>query len=77
MDQLIFASLSHTYCWHEVGMLKVPAKGVHRNRQPPSDHSRVYQAMELRTDGFHRQESAGTEAAVSSSNGCCLFSTGS
>ena len=25
MDQIIFASLSHTHYWHEVGMLKVPA----------------------------------------------------
>ena len=25
MDQSIFASLSHTHCWYEVGMLKVPA----------------------------------------------------
>ena len=25
MDQLIFASLSHTHYWHEAGMLKVPA----------------------------------------------------
>ena len=25
MDQLIFASLSHTQYWYEVGMLKVPA----------------------------------------------------
>ena len=25
MDQLIFASLSHTHSWYEVGMLKVPA----------------------------------------------------
>ena len=25
MDQLICASLSHTHCWYEVGMLKVPA----------------------------------------------------
>ena len=24
MDQLIFASLSHTHCWYKVGMLKVP-----------------------------------------------------
>ena len=24
MDQLIFASLSHTHCWYEVGMLKDP-----------------------------------------------------
>ena len=28
MDQLIFASLSHTHYWYEVGMLKVPAVGV-------------------------------------------------
>ena len=27
MDQLIFASLSHTHYWYEVGMLKVPAVG--------------------------------------------------
>ena len=26
MDQLIFASLSHTHYWNEVGMLKVPSK---------------------------------------------------
>ena len=25
MDQLIFASISHTHYWYEVGMLKVPA----------------------------------------------------
>ena len=25
MDQLLCASLSHTHCWSEVGMLKVPA----------------------------------------------------
>ena len=24
MDQIIFASLSHTHYWYEVGMLKVP-----------------------------------------------------
>ena len=28
MDQLIFASLSHTHFWYEVGMLKVPAVDV-------------------------------------------------
>ena len=28
MDQLIFASLSHTHYWYEVGMLKVPAEAV-------------------------------------------------
>ena len=29
MDQLIFASLSHTHYWYEVGMLKVPAVILH------------------------------------------------
>ena len=29
MDQLIFASLSHTHYWYEVGMLKVPAMYVY------------------------------------------------
>ena len=29
MDQLIFAPLSHTHYWYEVGMLKVPAVYVH------------------------------------------------
>ena len=28
MDQLIFASLSHTHYWYEVGMLKVPVAPV-------------------------------------------------
>ena len=30
MDQLIFASLSHTHFWYEVGMLKVPASANNR-----------------------------------------------
>ena len=30
MDQLIFASLSHTHYWYEVGMLKVPAGGLEK-----------------------------------------------
>ena len=30
MDQLVFASLSHTHYWYEVGMLKVPSS-VSRN----------------------------------------------
>ena len=32
MDQLIFASLSHTHYWYEVGMLKVPAWGEIQTR---------------------------------------------
>ena len=34
MDQLIFASLSHTHYWYEVGMLKVPA--LYNNSSPYS-----------------------------------------
>ena len=35
MDQLIFASLSHTHYWYEVGMLKVPAvvPNLHRDKK--------------------------------------------
>ena len=41
MDQLLFASLSHTHYWYEVGMLKVPAvtipliamQGYHTNTE--------------------------------------------
>ena len=32
MDQLIFASLSHTHYWYEVGMLKVPANTIRKER---------------------------------------------
>ena len=36
MDQLIFASLSHTHYWYEVGMLKVPAvNSIMSGRNPP------------------------------------------
>ena len=35
MDQLIFASLSHTHYWYQVGMLKVPA--VHLHESPCRD----------------------------------------
>ena len=49
MDQLIFASLSHTHYWYEVGMLKVPAVGtlprsrgidyqLKQNASKPSEH---------------------------------------
>ena len=35
MDQLIFASLSHTRYWYEVGMLKVPAVWRFHKWTPP------------------------------------------
>ena len=34
MDRLIFASLSHTHYWYEVGMLKVPADSSKSYNQP-------------------------------------------
>ena len=33
MSQLIFASLSHTHYWYEVGMLKVPACAAQINKR--------------------------------------------
>ena len=33
MDQLIFASLSHTHSWYEVGMLKIPAEIIVLNEK--------------------------------------------
>ena len=38
MDQLIFASLSHTHYWYEVGIVKVPAVYITRDKPPaPSE----------------------------------------
>ena len=36
MDQLIFASLSHTHYWYEMGMLKVPAV-YEKNKKYPTN----------------------------------------
>ena len=41
MDQLIFASLSHTHYWYEVGMLKVPAVTSDRYIVSEGTHSTV------------------------------------
>ena len=49
MDQLIFASLSHTHYWYEVGMLKVPAKKKKKSRQKEA-------GVEVACRGHHRQE---------------------
>ena len=35
MDQLIFASLSHTHYWYEVGMLKVPVNVIGTQLRDP------------------------------------------
>ena len=40
MDQLIFASLSHTHYWYEVGMLKVPAVVPYFQSAVPCFHLR-------------------------------------
>ena len=37
MDQLIFASLSHTHYWYKVGMLKVPAVSIMSGRSTQYD----------------------------------------
>ena len=61
MDQLIFASLSHTHYWYEVGMLKVPAEvPAVVIRHMPSGQSRVYWVTQLHTEGVNRRESNGT-----------------
>ena len=44
MDQLIFASLSHTHYWYEVGMLKVPAT---MTRQSPLRETVMFGKNEL------------------------------
>ena len=52
--------------------------GVHffiLNRHTPSGQSRVYRVTQLRTDGVHRRESAGTGLLVNLKvvpNECCL-----
>ena len=45
MDQFIFASLSHTHYWYEVGMLKVPAESVHEIRKTAFPVVWSYQEM--------------------------------
>ena len=48
MDQLIFASLSHTHYWYEVGMLKVPA---------------VYRSLDAESRGRRRSQEEGPKLA--------------
>ena len=47
---------------------------INLNRHTPSGQSRVYLVTQLRTDGVHCRESAGTGPVVSKvvPNGCCL-----
>ena len=59
MDQLIFASLSHTHYWYEVGILKVPA-----NNETVDFSPTLYRGKERRILMVHgdlpRQHSFGT-----------------
>ena len=59
MDQLIFASLSHTHNWYEVGMLKVPACIITSLKSTTASHRDTFdtphsEGLRLRT-GPHSQ----------------------
>ena len=70
MDQLIFASLSHTHYWYEVGMLKVPAYQIQRemfqtrrndsvvSAYPPNDTGRRMWRIYCRHCGIPRETTA-------------------
>ena len=45
MDQLIFASLSHTHYWYAVGMLKVPAVYNNGQKSPEGQGVLISKAM--------------------------------
>ena len=53
MDQLIFASLSHTHYWYEVGMLKVPA--IYAQAEPCVRKCSAAEREGLPTHGLHVQ----------------------
>ena len=42
MNQLIFASLSHTHYWYEVGILKAPVKGREMLLSTHTFHACIY-----------------------------------
>ena len=42
MDQVIFASISHTHYWYEVGMLKVPVFTIYYPNLAPPQPTHVY-----------------------------------
>ena len=72
MDQLIFASLSHTHYWYEVGMLKVPAVSL-RDHRMGIQSSRLFELGDLcslRSLLFLQ----GADREVSSSPGAMLVS---
>ena len=62
MDQLIFASLSHTHYWYEVGMLKIP--GVHTCKHKHSKRYTHTETNEGKVVVRTRQEKRGAEEAI-------------
>ena len=63
MDQLIFASLSQTHYWYEVGMLKVPAgyyilqhrslaMQIHKNASITAYAHNNFMSVYFRVDNF-------------------------
>ena len=64
---------SGAYLWDSS---RVPRRRpfIYLNRHTPSGQSRVYRVTQLRTDGVHCRESAGTEPVNLQvvPNGCCL-----
>ena len=60
MDQLIFASLSHTHYWYEVDMLKVPAVYIcYDHKEPCTTVCARYQSIN-QYDGVGRRKSGPT-----------------
>ena len=51
MDQLIFASLSHTHYWYEVGMLKVQVPEVHPQTVRSTERSHRAQNPDAKSRG--------------------------
>ena len=59
MDQLIFASLSHTHYWYEVGMLKVPVSSPNAMLLRPA-HSLIRFVQRV----FKRQKEQGQKCRL-------------
>ena len=70
MDQLIFASLSHTQYWYEVGMLKVPA--VIRTYESNAILL-CLRCMVIFSAGYPRGEYISSCSQQRTTNGCCCF----
>ena len=56
MDQLTFASLSHTHYWYEVGMFKVPAGGTKRVIVPVLAHIPLAETADVAVKGVEKRK---------------------